>query len=284
MLGRRCSRCHTIVRTQLSEAGKKTRCPKCGKRYVIARVRKDTLSCPRCTKLLEAPAAPEADIKFRCPYCRVFFRIKPARKTIIDRSALVLDLPDEQPEVRPPAEDTPYYGEAVLVDERAQNRLLWTVLLSAAAVILLAFAGGAYFYLSQMPAATARIRGVIYFGEKPVSAGLVSFIPDGGIAIESAISDAGSYEVDNVPFGEGQISIVVYPEEARRFPQMTTKEKRDFLITWGRRPLTLLPEKYANAQTTPLRYRADRFEQEYDVRLEFETLPPAVKRTPLEEN
>jgi hypothetical protein len=291
VLDRRCSRCQSPVRTDAQRAGQKIGCPKCGKQYVVTRVRKQTLICPRCTKRLEAPEEPSSDIRFRCPGCQVFFRIKPARTTQLARDLPVLDIPPEtNAATQEPAatvlqpDDAPYYGEAILIDTQAQQRVLRAIWIAVAGLAAVLGVAATLYWIWQRPSATVTIRGTVYFGDKPVGAGLISLVPAQGKPIDAAISDGGAYEANNVPFGELRIAIVVYPEELRELPKMTTKEKRQFFINWGLRPVTILPAKYANPEATPLRYTVAHARVVHDIRLEEEALPPAVKHVPYVED
>jgi len=296
MARRKCSRCSFLLPDpdESREEGERIVCPQCAKVYAIRKEKKRKFECPSCHKKVVPPDEFDPEETFRCPWCQIVVRLTPrppsppalpSKKTAANKPARLLDssITPASDQVNAPEVEVAFYGETILIDENAGRlpRYFWMVAggLSLALVI-----GLIVLAVSQIKPSTARVRGTIYYGEKPVGSGVITFIPDLGQPISTTIRDDGSYLVDNLPYAEARITIAVYPVELQRLPEMSVKEKRDFFLSWGRRPVTVLPEKYVTPESTPLKYTIAQADCVHDIRIAEEAIPPTEKRQPISED
>lgn len=283
MARRTCSRCSFLLPEpdESRDAGDRIACLHCGKVYTIRKEKKNKLVCPACHKNLKIPSELHADEPLRCAYCRALLRLTPLRPEtahaeISDPSEEISVAAAESAQAHKTDEDPVCFGETILIDDRTRRlpRIVWVFAASA----LLALLGGAVWLIaSQIEPAAGNIRGTVYYGEKPVTSGLICFQPGQGAAIASLIDESGSYKVVNVPLEEMRITIVVYPEELKRLPRMSNKEKQDFFVNWGRRPVTILPSKYVDPATTPLKFTPAPGVNLHDIRVEVEPMLPTER-------
>jgi len=281
-------------------AGEHIVCPQCGKLYAVRKQKKRKFVCPGCQKKVVPPDEFDPEETFRCPWCQIVVRLIPRLPSpppagtgagnkrrpdgvpvLLLESSITPDSDDSNgndPEV-----EVAWYGESILIDDtpRRLPRSVWLIVggLSATLVVGLIF-----FVVSQIESSTARVRGTVYYGEKPVNSGVITFVPNQGTPISTVIQENGVYQLENVPFTEMHITIAVYPEELKRLPQMSKQEKSDFFINWGRRPVTMLPAKYLEPESTPLKYTVAQAACVHDIHIAEEVLPPAEKRQPISED
>lgn len=234
----------------------------------------------------------------RCPHCQVAFRLNRRGDTPEqdDPQTAGRDIEDIVHEIiteekiakekigrhqishreAVPDEEVAYYGDAVLIDDsqRRLPRYFWPAL---GGVLLATAVGLAVFAWTRIEFTTSNIRGTVSYGDKPVGSGLISFVPEQGEPFTAQIQE-GTYRVSDVPRQELRVTVVVYPDEMKRLNKMSEQEKHDFFLNWGVRPLTAIPGRYRNAETTPLKYQPATRNCIHDIRIEVEALPPVEKR------
>jgi hypothetical protein len=122
------------------------------------------------------------------------------------------------------------------------------------------------------------VSGKVLYQGKPVPAGTVSFILEGGGVMSSPIEEDGSYAIQNVP--PGQLKITVETESARPpsgqgerggkgapdFMMKFIKEKDPKVAERGKRYMRI-PEQYSDPGHSNLAYEVKSGKQEHDIDL-----------------
>jgi hypothetical protein len=123
------------------------------------------------------------------------------------------------------------------------------------------------------------VSGKVSYQGKPVRAGTVSFVPQGGGVMSSPIEEDGSYTIRNVPVGT--VKITVETESARppalqsgrggeapEFMRKYVKEKNPELASPERaKRFVPIPKQYSDADKSNLTYEVKSGKQEHDIDL-----------------
>lgn len=121
------------------------------------------------------------------------------------------------------------------------------------------------------------VSGQVTYKHKPVTAGLVSFIPSNGVPITVEIQSDGRYEAPNVLYGDAYV--IVLDKQENESVTEAQKERRKKWLQEGADPSTpppplpaankvprpILPKKYAEAETSNLRCKVDSARVTFDI-------------------
>ena len=99
------------------------------------------------------------------------------------------------------------------------------------------------------------IRGHVYYKDKALTSGVVTFIVKGKSGGVAPIQEDGAYEVKNVPAGEATITVSTAP--GANLPG--TKGSKS--------PPVEIPPLYGDPAKSPERYTVTSGDQEYDIKL-----------------
>jgi hypothetical protein len=107
----------------------------------------------------------------------------------------------------------------------------------------------------------ATVSGKITYGSQSVTRGQISFVAADGKSASGTIHADGAYEVTQVPQGEVVVvvSSVAAEGEAKFGAQVLAKAPKR---------LSLIPERYNDADTSPLKYTISGGSQKIDIQLE----------------
>jgi hypothetical protein len=118
------------------------------------------------------------------------------------------------------------------------------------------------------------VTGKVFYKGEPVRGGNVSFVPEGGGAVNSAIEEDGSYTVRNVPPGTVKITVEnnsfrpAAMQEGPAFMQKYMKEKKPEMADPDRaKRYVPIPPKYGDASQSDLTYVVKSGKQEHDIEL-----------------
>jgi hypothetical protein len=125
---------------------------------------------------------------------------------------------------------------------------------------------------------TANISGKIFFNDKPLKGGNVTFIPENGQAISDQIGQDGSYSLQKVP--RGKVKICVQTSHLKTTGQtgpMTYRAPKGAEKPGGEyappdraanaRRYVAIPDKYENPSKTDLTYTVEGGDVTYDIKL-----------------
>ncbi|HMF11173.1 MAG TPA: hypothetical protein VKE94_02675 [Gemmataceae bacterium] len=102
---------------------------------------------------------------------------------------------------------------------------------------------------------TGTISGKVYFKDKPLSSGIVTFLTTTD-AYRGFIKDDGSYTVSKVPVGDVTIIVTVNPQ-----PNPAAKSASQS------KPVTI-PEKYGDPKTSGQKHTVTAGDQQKDIKLD----------------
>ncbi len=119
------------------------------------------------------------------------------------------------------------------------------------------------------------VSGKVLYQGKPVSAGTVSFVLEGGGVLSSPIREDGTYTIQNVPPGEVKITVETTSarppsvqerpgQKAPEFMMKYVKEKDSKLAERAKRYVPI-PEQYSDPAKSNLTYVVKSGKQEHDI-------------------
>ena len=115
-----------------------------------------------------------------------------------------------------------------------------------------------------------RVTGTVTFDEKPLPAGRVTFLCDGGKrpAISSPINARGGYEIPNPPVGRARVSVETFKPQPKPEPGVDPQTGIDNLIGWeDTGPYVPIPKRYGSPKTSGLEFTIDAGEHTFDIPL-----------------
>jgi hypothetical protein len=111
------------------------------------------------------------------------------------------------------------------------------------------------------------VKGTVTYQGKPLRSGQVAFIPQSGVPVTADISADGTYEIHNVPPGEAFLTVVSLPPDSKGpgVQLMQYRQKHREAVKNNQPPpppppteqVLLLPAKYADPQTSELRFTVE---------------------------
>lgn len=115
-----------------------------------------------------------------------------------------------------------------------------------------------------------RVTGTVAFDEKPLPAGRVTFLCEGGQrpVISSPIKDGGTYEVVDLPVGRARVSVETFKPQPKPEPGVDPQTGIDNSIGWeDTGPYVPIPKRYGSPKTSGLEVMIEPGEQTFDIRL-----------------
>jgi hypothetical protein len=118
--------------------------------------------------------------------------------------------------------------------------------------------------------AGATVSGTVTYQGKPLSSGIVTFVPDVGPAHNADIQSDGSYRMTNVPVGPVKISVTTNSPQNRAAPSKmpTSAEgfaKMEASMKGGKE--SLIPARYTDPNKSQLTYTVKKGKQQFDIEL-----------------
>ena len=113
--------------------------------------------------------------------------------------------------------------------------------------------------------AKGKVSGKVTFEGKPVPSGQVMFMGQDGVPRQAEIQPDGTYEVANLPFGEAIVTVsrLLGTDEYHA----NLKAAREQGKPLPSPPTTVLPPRYDDPHTTPLRFRVEGPTGTFDIAL-----------------
>jgi hypothetical protein len=113
------------------------------------------------------------------------------------------------------------------------------------------------------------VSGKVTYQGKPLKTGFVTFTPDKGPAVNSAIDSEGNYKVENVPVGTARISV---REEANASSETLSKvqnprDPQEMMKAMRQTAVSTIPRKYNTPEESELTYTVQQGPQEHDIDL-----------------
>lgn len=114
------------------------------------------------------------------------------------------------------------------------------------------------------------VSGNVMYQGKALNSGLVSFILADGIPITVEIQPDGSYQTPKIIFGEAIVTVIQRPAGFQSPAEIAKAGRGQNQVIQPMVPLpeTLLPRKYLDANSTPLRCVVDRAKVDFSITLE----------------
>jgi hypothetical protein len=105
------------------------------------------------------------------------------------------------------------------------------------------------------------VSGKVIYNKSPLRSGAVTFMNAAGDAANAEIQEDGSYHIEQTPFGECKITVLTTPDpppsgSVSLPPDAYTKPQGKFMP---------IPERYARADTTDLKFTVTNKPQTFDV-------------------
>jgi hypothetical protein len=113
---------------------------------------------------------------------------------------------------------------------------------------------------------TGEVHGKVMYKDKPVTAGIVKFVPEaGGEPVTTALGPNGTYRATEVPVGRSKVAI-----ETLQFKKMAGPPKEIAkLIKPGGRPVYVpIPAKYEKPESSGLTVEVRKGENPFDIELQ----------------
>lgn len=117
---------------------------------------------------------------------------------------------------------------------------------------------------------TVRVTGTVTFDDKPLPAGRVTFLCEGGQrpVISSPITDGGSYAVVDPPVGRARVSIETFKPQPKPAPGVDPQTGIDNSIGWeDTGPYVPIPKRYGSPKTSGIECMIEPGEQTFEIRL-----------------
>jgi hypothetical protein len=141
-------------------------------------------------------------------------------------------------------------------------------------VVVFLFLVGSYYAYSALFSgpSVGKLNGKVYLGSELVKAGKVSFYPKSGNHTTCEITAEGAYEASGVERGELIITVVHFNPDYKDGATLK-KAMKDFKEGTAAFPknvgkMHLLPEVYANSETSPLRFTFEKSSDTHDIKLD----------------
>lgn len=123
------------------------------------------------------------------------------------------------------------------------------------------------------------VSGKVLSNGKPLKGGNVTFVSGEGIAsVAVPIAEDGSYRIDKIQVGEVKVCVETQSLNPARMARAPSYQPPPGMTAPGgymptdrtalARRFVAIPEKYAETQTTPLKYTVQSGSQQYDITLE----------------
>jgi hypothetical protein len=263
-----CDACGARVTVKKADEGKKTKCPKC--RSVLICKPQTEASPPASTKAESPPAAPlQTDAKSASTAYPAPASIPPA--TSIDSREWGTAISKKAP--------APLKAAAAASDDEETPRASSLVIWGGGGVAAVLVIVGCYYlfafiisFFAAPPVGT--ISGKVYFDDTPVKSGIVAFFPKKGEPIQCSIQPDGTYEAKGVEYGDLIVTVMQKNPKfkdgfTRRMEAKKAGKRHDEVVDDGEK-MHLLPEIYADSQTSPLRFTLDKSIATNEIRLSDE--------------
>lgn len=136
------------------------------------------------------------------------------------------------------------------------------------------YGSGLLFALLLVPLATgcgsgkagATVSGKVTYQGKPLSSGIVTFVPDSGPAHHTEIKSDGSYRLANVPVGPVRIGVQTKSGQSGS-PSKEPTGKEDGKMADTRWKESLIPTHYTDPNQSQLTYTVKKGKQQFDIDL-----------------
>lgn len=130
---------------------------------------------------------------------------------------------------------------------------------------------GALLLVSAGGCTTAnRVTGKVTYDGRPLPAGRVSFLCDGGNRplLTAKIDESGDYEIQNPPEGRVRVAVETFEPQPKPAPGPDPVTGIDYSLSWeDEGPYVPIPERYGSVQTSGIEAVISAGEQTLDITL-----------------
>jgi hypothetical protein len=108
---------------------------------------------------------------------------------------------------------------------------------------------------------TTEVQGKVTYNDKPVTAGMLKFVPDSGEPVQVSIGIDGTYRATDLPPGKYRVAVETLAFRNLKPPPPNMK------VGGGRPVYVPIPGKYEKPDTSGLTYTAEQKKDEWNIEL-----------------